>query len=101
MACASLSLQELQRNGLSPSFYAALYCKQHGELRLALPDVPPSFLPCPACKRDSLCIFLGEGGTKLRLPFWRYRTHNPAIAVELWRLLTKEEKISVSMNRIN
>ena len=95
MACAVLTPQELKRNRLTPCFYAALYCKRHGELRLALADVPPSFLPCPACKRESLCVLLGEGGTRLPLPFWRYRTHNPAIAIELWRLLKAQERQAV------
>jgi len=51
MACAALTLQEIESNGLNPCFYAALYCKKHGELRLTLPEPPAQFQPCPACER--------------------------------------------------
>jgi len=97
MACAALTLQEIERNGLNPCFYAALYCKKHGELRLTLQEPPTPFQPCPACERLSLCVLLGEGGTRLPLPFWGYRTHNPAVASELLRLLrTQENKAHAS-----
>jgi hypothetical protein len=94
MACAALP-EELERNGLNPCFYAALYCKKHGELRLTLPDPPAPFQGCPACARPSLCVLLGEGGTRLALQFWRYRTHNPAVASELLRLLRTQESKAV------
>jgi len=92
MACAALTRQEIEPRGLNPCFYAALYCKKHGELRLTLEEPPASFQPCPACERLSLCVLLGEGGTRLPLPFWGYRTHKPAVASELLRMLKIQEK---------
>jgi hypothetical protein len=94
MACAALPLA-LERSRLTPCFYAALYCKKHGELRLTVQEPPAALQPCPACQRPSLCVLLGEGGTRLPLPFWRYRTHNPAMASELLRLLRTQETRAV------
>jgi len=92
MACAVLIPQELESYGLRRCFYASVYCKRHDELRVALPEPPNSIHPCPACQLPSRCVPLGEGGTRLQRPFWRYRTRNPAIACELWRLLKAQSK---------
>jgi hypothetical protein len=47
---------ELERNSLVHCFYAQLFCKKHGELRLALSEAPAAFQPCaekdPDCDSD-------------------------------------------------
>jgi len=69
MTCAALPL-EIARNELTHCFYLALRCRQHAEVPVALPAEPiGQSCRCPIC--NTLCEYLGEGGTQRQLPFWR------------------------------
>jgi hypothetical protein len=70
MACSTLPL-DVASNHLKPCYYLALRCRQHGEIRAAILDVPVDrFHPCPVCHRDCEYTLLGRGGTHRPIPFW-------------------------------
>ena len=71
MTCAALPL-EIARNQLTHCFYVALRCRQHGEVRAALPAEPiGQRCRSPICNALSEYSYLGEGGTQRQLPFCR------------------------------
>jgi len=62
---------EILRNGLTPCYYLMLLCREHGEIRTAIAEIPAGrFDPCPICARNCGYTLLGEGGTQRSLPFW-------------------------------
>ena len=62
---------EILRNGLTPCYYLMLLCREHGEIRTAIADIPIGrFYPCPLCAGNCEYKLLGEGGTQRSLPFW-------------------------------
>jgi len=57
---------EILRNGLTPCYYLMLLCREHGELRTAIADIPAGrFHPCPLCNRNCEYTLLGEGNASL------------------------------------
>jgi MoaA/NifB/PqqE/SkfB family radical SAM enzyme len=70
MACSTLLL-EIASNHLTRCYYVAFYCRQHGEIRAAIHEVPVDrFHPCPVCHLDCEYTLLGRGGTHRTVPFW-------------------------------
>jgi len=62
---------EILRNGPTPCYYLMLLCREHGEIRTAIADIPSGCLhPLPLCNRNCEYKLLGEGGTHRSLPFW-------------------------------
>ena len=70
MACSALLL-EIASNHLTPCYYLALHCRQHGEIRAALQEIPVDrFHPCPVYHQSCEYTLLGRGGTHRTIPFW-------------------------------
>jgi hypothetical protein len=66
MACSTLPL-EIVSEQLTRCYYVALSCRQHGEIRAAIQDVPVDrFHPCPVCHRECEYTLLGRGGNPRR-----------------------------------
>jgi len=70
MATSALPL-EILRNGLTPCYFLSLHCRECGDIRTAIPEVPSDrFHSCPRCHQACEYTLLGEGGTQRELPFW-------------------------------
>jgi hypothetical protein len=69
MACSTIPL-EIASKHLTSSCCVALSCRQHGQIRAAIQDVPVDrFHPCPVCHLDCEYTLLGPGGTHKTMPF--------------------------------
>jgi hypothetical protein len=70
MASSALSV-EIAENHLTPCFYLAVHCREHGEIRIGLAHEPAGQrYACPICLARCDYTLLGAGGTLRALPFW-------------------------------
>jgi hypothetical protein len=44
--------------------FVRIRCKQHGDLRTTVTDIPGSYHACPVCSEPMPCAVLGVGGTR-------------------------------------
>jgi hypothetical protein len=56
---------------LQPCTYLELFCRLHGEIRVAIPGEPTEmYYPCPICSTSCMYTALGMGATTRQLPLW-------------------------------
>jgi hypothetical protein len=70
MACSALP-SEIAQNDLTHCYYLAVHCRAHGEIRVAIEELPADeCYACPFCQAICYSTLLGKGGTLRPLPFW-------------------------------